>query len=112
MLKVAGGCSRRVDMSGLILFALCGGQAGAVQAQSAPMLIGKKLASISGEPVGIAEQEPDGTVVSILRTEEENGEIAEARFRYSTADKNYNMIAHHVGPIPKGEAVLVKPFQG
>ena len=70
-----------------------------------------KPAKEAGGPIGMATQEADGTIVLILRAEGENGEIGDAQFRYPPGDKDYAMIAKHVGPIPKGGSVLVKPFE-
>ena len=61
-------------------------------------------------PIGTATQEGDGTIVLQLRAEQDGGGMGDAQFRYTPTDKDYAMIAWHVGPIPKGGSVPVKPF--
>lgn len=61
-------------------------------------------------PIGVATQEADGTIVLQLRAEQEGGSVGDAQFRYTPTDKDYAMIARHVGPIPRGGSVPVKPF--
>jgi hypothetical protein len=63
-----------------------------------------------GESIGVATQEPDGTIVLTLRSEGDDGSIGDGRFRYPPDDPQYEMIKAHVGTIPVGGAVPVKPF--
>lgn len=63
-------------------------------------------------PIGTATQEADGTIVLQLRAEGAGGMIGDAQFRYPPTHKDYQMIVRHVGPIPKGGSVPVKPFPG
>lgn len=67
-------------------------------------------ASASRETIGVATQEADGTIVLMLRTRGAGGAGGDAQVRYTPADKDYAMIARHVGPIPPGGSVPVKPF--
>jgi hypothetical protein len=61
-------------------------------------------------PIGVATQEADGTIVLQLRAEQDGGGMGDAQFRYAPTDKDYAMIARHVGPIPRGGSVPVRPF--
>jgi hypothetical protein len=61
-------------------------------------------------PIGTASQEADGTIVLMLRAEGAGGALGDAQMRYAPTDKDYAMVARHVGPIPKGGSVPVKPF--
>ncbi|MGU3664923.1 hypothetical protein ACLBX9_12120 [Methylobacterium sp. A49B] len=60
--------------------------------------------------VGVASREADGSIVLTLRAEGPDGLIGDARFRYTPDDPNYGLIARHVGPIPLGGTVPVRPF--
>lgn len=62
-------------------------------------------------PIGTARQEPDGTIVLMLRAEGAGRALGDAEIRYLPTDKDYGMVARHVGPIPKGGSVPVSPFQ-
>lgn len=64
----------------------------------------------STDTIGTATMEADGTIVLDLRSVESGGMIAEGRFRYAPADRDYAMVARHVGRIPKGGSVFVRPF--
>ena len=69
-----------------------------------------QVGDLTAEPIGVATIEEDGTIVLMLRAEGEDGKIGDAQFRYPPTDKDYSMIKAHVGPIPKGGSVPVKPF--
>lgn len=60
--------------------------------------------------IGVATQEPDGTIILNLRASGDGGATGDAQFRYAPTDRDYSMIAKHVGPIPRGGSVPVKPF--
>lgn len=62
------------------------------------------------ETIGTAEQLSDGTIVLTLRAEDGIGGAGDGEFHYPPTDKDYDMVARHVGPIPKGGSVLVGPF--
>lgn len=62
------------------------------------------------ETIGMAQKEADGTIVLTLRAEGADGEVGDAQFRYPPGDKDYDMISRHVGPIPPGGDVPVRPF--
>ena len=62
------------------------------------------------DAVGVASREADGSIVLTLRAEGPDGLIGDARFRYTPDDSNYGLIARHVGPIPPGGTVPVRPF--
>lgn len=62
------------------------------------------------QTIGVATQDADGTIVLQLRTPAESGIVGDALVRYRPDDPNYPAVAKHVGPIPKGGSVLVKPF--
>lgn len=64
----------------------------------------------AAETIGVATQEPDGTIVLMLRAEGTGGAIGDAQFRYPPTHRDYAMIKAHVGPIPRGGSVPVKPF--
>lgn len=64
----------------------------------------------SAPPIGVATQEPDGTIILMLHAEGENGEIGDAQFRYPPSDKDYGMIKAYVGRIPPGGSVPVAPL--
>jgi hypothetical protein len=61
------------------------------------------------ESIGVASQEPDGTIVLNLRATAP-GTVGDAQFRYPPTHAQYAMIKAHVGPIPPGKSVAVKPF--
>lgn len=60
--------------------------------------------------IGMAQQEPDGTIVLTLRAELPGGGVGDAQIRYPPSDPHYREVARHVGPIPHGGSVLVRPF--
>jgi hypothetical protein len=66
----------------------------------------------SAESIGVATQEADGTIVLQLRTPKGSGMVGDALVRYPPGDPNYQSIARHVGPIPRGGSVPVRPFGG
>ncbi len=73
------------------------------------------IAAVQGpkgeETIGVATQEPDGTIVLQLRATTEGGGIGDALIRYRPGDRHYGTVVHHVGPIPRGGSVFVKPFR-
>jgi hypothetical protein len=60
--------------------------------------------------IGMATQEPDGTIVLTLRADGPGGMTGDTQFRYPPAHKDSRMIQSHVGTIPAGKSVPVKPF--
>ena len=65
---------------------------------------------IKAESIGVASQESDGTIVLTLRATGEGGMVGDGQFRYPPTHAQYAMIKAHVGPIPGGKSVAVKPF--
>jgi len=62
-------------------------------------------------PIGSARLEPDGTLVLWLRAEGEDGSIVgHGELRYAPGDPDYGHVLRHLGPIPPGGEVLVRPF--
>jgi hypothetical protein len=61
------------------------------------------------ESIGVATQEGDGTIILMLRATGA-GAIGDAQFRYPPTHPQYAMIKAHVGPIPPGKSVSVRPF--
>ncbi len=66
---------------------------------------------ISTGPIGVATQDPDGSLVLILRAESIGGAMGDARVRYAPSDPAYAGIARHLGPIQPGGSVPVRPFE-
>ena len=64
------------------------------------------------ETIGVATREADGTYVLQLRATSDSGAVGDALVRYRRGDKDYDEIARHVGSIPVGKWVPVKPFPG
>ena len=64
----------------------------------------------ASDSIGVATQEPDGTIVLVLRAEGQGEAVGEGLLRYPRSDPDYDMISKHVGPIPPGGTVMVKPF--
>jgi hypothetical protein len=62
--------------------------------------------------IGVATQEPDGTILLQLRAASDGDAVGDALVRYPPNDVNYTKIARHVGPIPRGGSVPVRPFGG
>jgi hypothetical protein len=62
------------------------------------------------ESIGVASQETDGTIILTLRATGEGGIVGGAQFRYPPTHPQYAMIKAHVGPIPPGKSVNVRPF--
>ncbi len=65
----------------------------------------------SAGPIGVATREPDGSLVLILRAGSVGGAMGDARIRYALSDPAYPGIARHLGPIPPGGSVPVRPFE-
>jgi hypothetical protein len=61
------------------------------------------------ESIGAATQEADGTIVLMLRAIGPDA-IGDALLRYPPTHPQYAMIKAHVGPIPPGKSVSVRPF--
>lgn len=61
------------------------------------------------ESIGVATQEPDGTIVLQLRASG-GGSVGDGLLRYPPNHPNYAEVKAHVGPIPPGKSVPVKPF--
>jgi len=62
------------------------------------------------ETIGSATEEADGTIVLRLRATGAGGAVGDGRLRYPRTHPRYAMIKAHVGPIPAGGSVAVKPF--
>ncbi|RZI58038.1 MAG: hypothetical protein EOP94_03425 [Zymomonas sp.] len=61
--------------------------------------------------IGSAHRELDGTLVLWLRAESENGSVVgHSEVRYPPGNPDYNRVLHHLGPIPLGDKVFVRPF--
>lgn len=60
--------------------------------------------------IGTASEEADGTLVLMLRAAGPGGAVGDGVKRYSPGDPNYEAVRRHVGPIPKGKSVSVRPF--
>ena len=60
--------------------------------------------------IGVATQEADGTYVLQLRTPPHSGVVGDALVRYPRDDTHYAQVARHIGSIPIGKWVPVKPF--
>jgi hypothetical protein len=73
-------------------------------------MTGDHAAAAAPATIGMATQEADGTIVLTLRADGPAGAAGDAQFRYPPADKDYRMIQAHVGPIPAGKSVPVRPF--
>ena len=63
------------------------------------------------DAIGEAERKPDGGIVLTLRADGPGGLVGDARFNYAPSDPDYDRIARHVGLIPRGGVVLVRPFE-
>jgi hypothetical protein len=63
----------------------------------------------TADSIGVASQEADGTIVLMLRATGA-GAVGDAQFRYPPTHAQYAMIKAHVGPIPAGQSIAVKPF--
>lgn len=62
-------------------------------------------------PIGSAHREPDGTLVLWLRAESEDGSVVgHGELRYPPSHPDYDRVLRHLGSIPPGGAVLVRPF--
>lgn len=61
--------------------------------------------------IGVAAQDADGTIILTLRGEGPGGSMGDAQLRYAPSDPNYQVVSQHVGPIPRGVAIPVRPFQ-
>ena len=64
----------------------------------------------AADTIGSATEEADGTIVLNLRATRAGGAVGDGQFRYPPTHPQYRMIKQHIGPIPKGGSVLVKPF--
>jgi hypothetical protein len=64
---------------------------------------------VQAETIGVASQEADGTIVLNLRATGPDA-VGDAQFRYPPSHAQYAMIKAHVGPIPPGKSVMVRPF--
>jgi hypothetical protein len=62
------------------------------------------------DTIGVATQEPDGTIVLNLRADGPLEATGNALLRYPPSHPDYGMVKNHVGPIPPGGSVMVKPF--
>ncbi|WP_019998825.1 hypothetical protein [Aureimonas ureilytica] len=61
--------------------------------------------------IGSAREEADGTLILRLRAEAEDGRaLGEAELRYAPGDPDYGHVHRHLGAIPPGGEVSVRPF--
>ncbi|MBB4000208.1 hypothetical protein [Aureimonas pseudogalii] len=61
--------------------------------------------------IGSAHEEADGTLVLRLRAEAEDGStLGEGELRYAPEDLDYGCVHRHLGAIPRGGEVPVRPF--
>ncbi|WP_244630856.1 hypothetical protein [Aureimonas sp. ME7] len=61
--------------------------------------------------IGSAHREADGTLVLRLRAESEDGSIiGDGELRTRPGDPDYERVRRHLGPIPPGGEVAVRPF--
>lgn len=60
--------------------------------------------------IGVATQDADGTYLLQLRARSVGGASGDALVRYPRDDPHYAEIARHIGPVPVGKWVGVKPF--
>lgn len=63
----------------------------------------------TGAPIGIATRERDGTIVLTLRATT-GGAIGDGQFRYPPDHPQHERVKAHVGTIPAGGSVPVRPF--
>lgn len=66
--------------------------------------------SATTDAIGVATQEADGTIVLALRATGGQGSVGDAQLRYPPNHPDYAMIKEHVGLIPPGGSVPVRPF--
>ena len=90
----------------LILWTACGCHA---QVSHEEHPTGAAAANGPAAFIGVATQEPDGTIVMQLRVDQ-GGLVGDGLVRYKRGDPNYEVVSKHVGPIPHGGSVAVKPF--
>jgi hypothetical protein len=64
----------------------------------------------SDAPIGVATMDDDGKIILQLRAEGPNGMRGDGRLVYAPGDKDYQSILDHLGPLKKGETILVKPW--
>ncbi len=62
------------------------------------------------ETIGTASEEADGTLVLSLRAIGPDGMVGDAMKRYPPSDPHYDAVRQHVGRIPRGGSVPVRPF--
>ena len=67
-------------------------------------------ATAAAATIGTATRRPDGTIVLRLRSAPDPETVAEAQFEYPVTHPDYAMIVRHVGIIPIGKEVGVRPF--
>ena len=65
---------------------------------------------MTGQSIGTATMEDDGTIVLQLRAEGPNGLIGDALFRYPKTHADYEMVLAHVGGLKPGESKPVPPW--
>lgn len=84
----------------------------AASAEGRAGLLGQAPAPPSAEaPIGSAHREPDGTLVLWLLAESEDVSIVgHGELRYPPSHPDYDLVLRHLGPIPPGGQVLVRPF--
>jgi hypothetical protein len=61
--------------------------------------------------IGTATMKQDKAIILQLRSEQEDGSIAEGQFEYRIGDAEYKNILEHIGDIKPGETVKVKPWK-
>ena len=66
--------------------------------------------SSSKPNIGVATMEKDGTIVLLLRSEAEDGTVAESEFRIKPGAPNYESTLQHLGGLKPGETKPVAPW--
>ncbi|WP_062213102.1 hypothetical protein [Aureimonas sp. AU12] len=77
----------------------------------AGLLISSALVRADDGSIGSAHEEADGTLVLRLRAEAEDGSaLGEGELRYAPEDPDYGRVHRHLGAIPRGGEVPLRPF--
>jgi hypothetical protein len=101
----------KITLVGLVVLPPCAPSTLSGQSDVRTDLRARSAGPTSTGPIGVATQDPDGTLVLILRAESHVGAVGDAQIRYAPSDPAYAGIARHLGPIPPGGSVAVRPFE-